>query len=63
MLDKIRIRAFAEYIKEHGEEEMMVCLERNERAGMVYHYEGKLVGDYDIPGSIEMIKALIRTGK
>ncbi|MBI0584694.1 MAG: DUF3795 domain-containing protein [Methanomassiliicoccus sp.] len=62
MLDKPRIRAFAEFIKEHGEEEMLNCLERNERAGTIYHYEGQLVGDYDRPGTIEGIKRLIKDG-
>jgi hypothetical protein len=62
ILDKVRIRAFAEFIRENGEEELMDCLERNEKAGMVYHYEGRLVGDYDTPGTIDGIKALIRKG-
>lgn len=63
MLDKLRIRAFAEFIGEQGEEMMMDCLERNERAGMVYHHEGKLTGDYDAPGTIEGIKTLIERGR
>lgn len=63
MLDKVRIRAFSEFIREHGEDELMDCLERNERAGIVYHYEGKLVGDYDTPGTIDGIKAFIRQGR
>lgn len=63
MLDKARVRAFAEFIGEHGEEKLMECLERNERAGMVYHHEGQLTGDYDVPGTVEGIKALIRNGR
>jgi len=63
MLDKVRIRAFADFIKEHGEEIMMDRLERNERAGLVYHHEGKLTGDYDAPGTIDDIKALIERGR
>ena len=63
MLDKVRIRAFAEFIREHGGKELMDCLERNEMAGMIYHYKGTLVGDYDAPGTIEGVKALIKKGK
>ena len=44
---KIRVLAFAEFIKQNGENKMLDCLEKNEKAGMVYHYRGKLVGDYD----------------
>jgi hypothetical protein len=49
MLDKLRVRAFAMFAREHGTELLLDCLERNERAGIVYHCPGKLVGDYDIP--------------
>lgn len=47
MLAKPRIRAFAAYVRERGEGALMDCLERNERAGVRYHYPGELVGDYD----------------
>lgn len=47
MLAKPRVRAFCEYIRAHGEDALMDCLERNERAGVLYHYENELVGDYD----------------
>lgn len=46
MLDKMRIRAFTKFISQYGEEELLKCLERNKKAGTVYHYEGQLVGDY-----------------
>lgn len=47
MLDNLRVRAFAKFIKQYGEDELMRCLERNEKNGIVYHYDGQLVGDYD----------------
>jgi hypothetical protein len=49
MLDKLRVRAFASFIKQHGEEMILDCLEKNERAGVRYHHSGKLTGDYDVP--------------
>jgi len=63
MLDKVRVRAFAEFIRERGPEELMDCLESNERAGLVYHYQGQLIGDYDVPGTVEGIKCLVRRGQ
>ncbi|MGE5528808.1 MAG: DUF3795 domain-containing protein [Patescibacteria group bacterium] len=60
MLDKMRIRVFAKFIAEHGESELLKCLERNEQAGIVYHYEGQLVGDYDIPQSEEELMRMIK---
>ncbi len=63
MLDKTRIRAFARFIQENGEESLMGFLERNEQAGVVYHYEGQLVGDYDKPSSEEEIIKFIMNGK
>ena len=47
MLDKLRIRTFSKYIALYGEEALLDCLERNERAGIVYHYENSIQGDYD----------------
>lgn len=55
MHDKIRIRAFAEFIKKNGENMMMDCLERNEKRGIVYHYPGQLVGDYDKCETVENV--------
>ena len=39
--------AFARFIAQYGQERLMECLEQNEKAGIVYHYPGKLTGDYD----------------
>jgi hypothetical protein len=55
MLDKTRIRAFAEFIKLHGEVELIDVLERNEKAGVVYHYDGQLVGDFDKCETVEEV--------
>jgi hypothetical protein len=63
MLDKIRIRAFAIFIKEFGIETLLKCLDKNEKAGIVYHYPGKLTGDYDIPKTEERIIDMILNGK
>jgi hypothetical protein len=43
----------AKYIKRSGEENMMDCLERNERYGVIYHYQGQLVGNYDKYDSVD----------
>jgi hypothetical protein len=55
MHDKIRVRAFAEFIKQYGEAELMACLERNHKAGVRYHYDGQLVGDYDQLDSVDTV--------
>ena len=41
---KPRIRAFAEFTRRYGVEELEKCLLRNKDKGVVYHYEGQLVG-------------------
>lgn len=63
MLDKPRIRAFAEFARRYGVEELEKCLLRNKEKGIVYHYEGQLVGDYDKCQSEEKIIEMIKTGK
>jgi hypothetical protein len=62
MLDKLRVRTFAKFIAEYGEEKLMDALERNEAGGMVYHYKGQLEGDYDKPGSEDGIRQLLLQG-
>lgn len=47
MLGKLRIRAFAMFIERYGANKLMECLEANEEAGIIYHYDGQLAGDYD----------------
>ena len=63
MLNHLRIRAFARFIKENGEAEFIRCLERNEKAGIVYHREGEQTGDYDQFDTEERIIQLIKTGE
>lgn len=62
MLAKIRTRAFTQFARLHGEEELLDCLERNERSGVVYHREG-LLGDYDAFSDIDDLMNFIMTGK
>lgn len=62
MQQKPRIRAFADYIREYGADKLMDCLERNERAGVQYHYPNELVGDYDRFGTREEIWSVIDNG-
>ena len=63
MLEKIRIRAFAGFIKEYGENCILDCLARNEEDGLIYHYPGQLIGDYDQPETEEKIRNLILKGR
>lgn len=46
LLSKIKPMGFNLFIKRYGEKELLDCLERNEKNGVVYHREG-IVGDYD----------------
>lgn len=63
MLDKPRILAFARFAKDNGADELVRCLIRNEAAGVVYHYEGQLVGDYDLCSNEDQLLVMIRSGK
>lgn len=47
MLKKPKVRAFAHFAAQYGTETLLDCLARNEADGVVYHYPGGLVGDYD----------------
>ena len=49
--------------KRYGVEELEKCLLRNKEKGIVYHYEGQLVGDYDKCKTEEEIIEMIKTGK
>lgn len=63
MLKKMRIRAFARFAKEHGKTELVRCLLRNKNNGIVYHYEGQLIGDYDKCHIEEEIIEMILSGE
>ena len=60
--EKLSVRAFAEFARRHGIEELLDCLERNEQAGIVYHRED-FTGDYDGFDDLEKLIDFIRTGK
>ena len=62
LLSKIKPYAFTLFCRRCGEAELLDCLERNEKAGVVYHREG-IVGDYDAFDDAEDLIAFIRTGK
>ena len=62
MFQKPRVRAFVRFIAEHGENKLLDCLARNEAAGIRYHYDGQLTGDYDTPQTEEEILHLILHG-
>lgn len=62
MLDKPRIRAFAEFVRRYGVDELERCLLRNKGKGIVYHYEGGNEGDYDKCQTEEEIIHMIKTG-
>lgn len=60
MLNKPRIRAFALFAKEYGVEELTKCLLLNKENGIIYHYEGQLIGDYDKCETEEEIIMMIK---
>ena len=62
LLSKIKPYGFNLFIKQFGEEELLNCLERNEKNGVVYHREG-INGDYDYFADVQELIAFIRTGK
>ena len=62
LLAKIKPYGFTLFAKRYGEEELMACLDRNEKNGVVYHREG-IVGDYDHFDNVEKLIAFIKEGK
>lgn len=62
MLEKPRIKAFSEYIKQYGEQDLIAALGRNEENGVLYHYPGKLTGDYDLFQTQEELFRFLRQG-
>ena len=63
MHEKVRVLAFAEFIKQNGEEIMLECLERNKKAGIVYHYHGQLDGDYDKCKTVDAVMKILEGAK
>lgn len=60
MLNKPRIHAFAKFAKEYGTEELVHCLMKNKADGILYHYDGQIVGDYDKLETEDEIIGMIR---
>ena len=61
LLAKIKPYAFTQFVKRYGEAALLDCLERNEKAGIVYHRAG-ITGDYDDFDDAEALIQFIRTG-
>lgn len=62
LLGKIKPYGFTLFIKRYGLEELLDCLERNEKNGVIYHREG-INGDYDDFTEVEELIEFIKTGK
>ncbi len=62
LLKKIKPYAFTQFVKRYGENELLDCLERNEKNGIVYHREG-IKGDYDDFDQVEELIEFIKTGQ
>lgn len=62
ILSKFKPYGFTVFIKRYGVDELLECLERNEKYGIVYHREG-IVGDYDDFDDIEQLIHFIKTGE
>ena len=62
LLAKIKPYGFTLFAKRYGIENLLDCLERNEKCGVVYHRQG-IVGDYDEFDEIEDLVAFIQTGR
>lgn len=62
LLGKIKPYGFLTFIRRYGMAELMDCLERNEKRGVLYHREG-IIGDYDDFTDVEELIAFIRTGE
>lgn len=62
LLSKIKPFAFTVFVKRFGEEELLDCLEKNEKNGVIYHREG-IIGDYDAFDNVEELVSFIKSGK
>lgn len=62
ILSKMKPYTFTVFAREFGVEELLRCLERNERAGVVYHRSG-IWGDYDDVSNTDQLLQFIRDGK
>ena len=62
LLSKIKPYGFTLFVKRFGEKELLDCLERNEKNGIVYHREG-INGDYDDFDDVEQLIRFIKNGE
>ena len=62
LLAKIKPYGFTLFAKRYGIENLLNCLEENEKNGVVYHRRG-IVGDYDNFDNVEALIHFIQTGK
>lgn len=62
LLQKIKPYGFNLFINRYGEDELLNCLERNEKNGVIYHRE-EINGDYDDFDDVEKLIEFIKTGK
>ena len=62
LLSKVKPYGFTLFAKRYGESDLLDCLERNEKAGIVYHRDG-ITGDYDGFDDVEELIRFIRTGE
>ena len=58
----VRLRAFVRYIRENGVEKFLRRMRENQLAGVAYHGENSLFGDYDRLGSEEAVLRLLDHG-
>ena len=63
MLSGLKMRAFTLFVRYYGEDVFMDCLERNEKAGIVYHDPGSFNGDYDRCADENAVFNLLLNGK
>lgn len=62
ILSKIKPYGFTQFAKCYGIDELLGCLEENEKNGIVYHREG-IIGDYDDFDDVEELISFIAKGK
>ena len=62
LLNKIKPYAFSLFAKKYGEDQLLDCLERNEKNGIVYHRQG-ISGDYDDFDDVGELIHFIKNGK
>lgn len=61
LLQKIKPYGFTKFIKQYGVNRLLICLEQNEKNGVVYHRNGTM-GDYDDFNDVDSLIEFIKTG-